>query len=60
MPFGFYGGDAAIGLPRAGFWRRLLSLIVDVIVVMLPFQILAAVLFTATGGTVQMDSGFFL
>jgi uncharacterized RDD family membrane protein YckC len=51
------GSDATTGLPRAGFWRRLLSLIVDAIIVMVPFQILAAVLFAAAGGTIQMYSG---
>jgi uncharacterized RDD family membrane protein YckC len=50
--------DAAI-LPRAGFWRRWLSTIIDGIIVMLPFQMLAAVLFAMTAGMIQMDSGFF-
>ena len=46
-------------LPRAGVWRRWLSFIIDIVVVMLPFQIMAAVLFNVTDGRVQMDSGFF-
>jgi uncharacterized RDD family membrane protein YckC len=54
------GGDATIGLKRAGFWRRLLSFVIDAIVVLVPFQILAAVLFALTGGMVQMNSGLSL
>ena len=50
--------DAAI-LPRAGFWRRWLSIIIDGIIVMLPFQMLAATLFAMTAGMIQMNSGFF-
>ncbi len=51
--------DATTELPRAGFWRRLLSLTIDFVVVFLPFQILAAVLFATAGGTVQMYGGVF-
>jgi hypothetical protein len=51
--------DAATDLPRAGVWRRWLAWLIDSIVVVLPFQTLAAVLFAMTAGTVQMDSGFF-
>lgn len=50
---------APIELPRAGFWRRWLAILIDVIIVMLPFQIVAAVLFSMTGGLIQMDTGFF-
>ena len=46
-------------LPRAGFWRRWLALLIDTIIVALPFQMLAAVLFAMTAGMVQMDSGLF-
>jgi hypothetical protein len=46
-------------LPRARFWRRLLSLVVDSIIIMLPFQILAAALFSVTAGMIQMHGGFF-
>jgi uncharacterized RDD family membrane protein YckC len=53
-------GDATTGLPRAGFWRRILSIIIDFIIVMLPFQILAAVLFALTAGMVQMNGGLTL
>jgi uncharacterized RDD family membrane protein YckC len=51
--------DATTESPRAGFWRRFLSLLIDVIVVTLPFQAVAAVLFAATAGYIQMQSGFF-
>lgn len=51
--------DATAALPRAGFWRRWASTLIDTIIVMLPFQILAAILFSMTAGMVQMDSGFF-
>jgi len=51
--------DSAIELPRAGFWRRWLAIVIDVIIVMLPFQIVAAVLFAMTAGMIQMDTGFF-
>lgn len=49
----------ATDLPRAGFWRRLFSIMIDSIIVMLPFQVLAVVLFAMTVGTVQMNSGFY-
>jgi len=52
-------GDATTGLPRAGYWRRSLATLIDMIVVMFPFQVLAAFLFALTAGMVQMDSGFF-
>lgn len=51
--------DATADLPRAGFWRRWLAILIDMIVVMFPFQILAAVLFATTAGMIQMDNGFF-
>jgi hypothetical protein len=51
--------DTTADLPRAGFWRRWLAIIIDTIVVMFPFQVLAAVLFALTAGAVQMDNGFF-
>jgi uncharacterized RDD family membrane protein YckC len=49
---------AAPGLPRAGFWRRWLAVIIDWIVVILPFQAVAAILFAVTAGGVQMNMGF--
>jgi hypothetical protein len=51
--------ETTTDLPRAGFWRRWLATLIDMIVVMLPFQALAAVLFAMTAGTVQMNSGLF-
>ena len=59
MDSGAPGTDATTELPRAGFWRRWLALLIDVIIVMLPFQILAAILFAMTAGMIQMESGFF-
>jgi len=50
--------DATTETRRGGFWRRALSSTIDTIVVMLPFQMLAAVLFAMTAGTVQMNGGF--
>lgn len=49
--------DAPPPLPRAGFWRRFLSFLIDAIIVALPFQVLAVVLFAATAGNIQMHSG---
>jgi uncharacterized RDD family membrane protein YckC len=51
--------DTATDLPRGGFWRRWLATLIDCVVVMLPFQILAAVLFNLTAGMVQMDGGLY-
>ena len=44
-------------LSRAGFWRRWLAKLIDMIIVAIPFQILAAILFSMTAGFVQMHSG---
>jgi uncharacterized RDD family membrane protein YckC len=51
--------DATAHLPRGGFWRRWLATLIDAIIVMFPFQVLAAILFAITAGMVQMDSGFY-
>ena len=51
--------DASSDLPRAGVWRRFLATLIDTIIVMFPFQVMAAIVFAATAGTIQMDSGFF-
>jgi hypothetical protein len=59
MNTGFPGDATAISLPRAGFWRRGFSFIIDSILVLIPFQLLAAVLFAATAGMIQMNAGFF-
>jgi uncharacterized RDD family membrane protein YckC len=50
--------DIATEPRRGGFWRRWVSTIIDLIIVALPFQALAAILFSMTAGTVQMDGGF--
>jgi hypothetical protein len=42
---------------RAGFWRRQLSLLIDIAVVSVPFQLIVAVLFVATTGLVQLSWG---
>ncbi|MGD0847811.1 RDD family protein [Bradyrhizobium sp.] len=46
-------------LPRAGFWRRWAATLIDWIVVAVPFQVLAVVLFATTSGMVQMHGGLF-
>lgn len=45
--------------PRAGFWRRFWSTVLDTIIVMLPFQFIAAIMFALTAGTIQMTGGFY-
>jgi uncharacterized RDD family membrane protein YckC len=42
---------------RAGFWRRGIAMAIDGIIVALPFQIIAAILFVATSGYVQQSGG---
>jgi uncharacterized RDD family membrane protein YckC len=54
MPSISVTGSAGI---RAGFWRRFLSRFLDVIIVWLPFQIIAAFLFAATSGWVHETGG---
>src|SRR5436305_2990661 len=51
--------DTTTASARAGFWRRWLATLIDWIVVALPFQVLAAILFALTAGNVQMDNAFF-
>jgi uncharacterized RDD family membrane protein YckC len=46
-------GDRA----RAGFWRRFLALLIDMAVVLVPLQVLVAILFAQTNGTVQGSYG---
>ncbi|MGC2775173.1 MAG: RDD family protein [Bradyrhizobium sp.] len=46
--------------PRAGFWRRLVSSAIDVVIVGAPFQIIVAVLFAMTAGSIQMTSNGFV
>ncbi|QPF85386.1 RDD family protein [Bradyrhizobium genosp. L] len=45
---------------RAGFWRRATALLVDLAIATLLLQILAFVLYPATGGRVQFAGGFML
>jgi RDD family len=59
MDTGAPPSDAALDLPRGGCWRRWLATLIDCLVVMIPFQILAVVLFNLTAGMVQMDSGLY-
>jgi uncharacterized RDD family membrane protein YckC len=59
MDTGVLRPGTAADLPRAGFWRRSLAMLLDMLVVTLPFQVLAAILFSMTAGMVQMDSGFY-
>jgi uncharacterized RDD family membrane protein YckC len=54
------GGEAIADLPRAGFWRRWAATLIDWIVVAVPFQVLAVVLFASTAGFVQMHGGLFV
>ena len=42
---------------RAGFWRRTFSFFLDYMIVFVPFQIAAVILFALTAGTVQFASG---
>ncbi|MBI3699086.1 MAG: RDD family protein [Afipia sp.] len=42
---------------RAGFWRRTLSFFLDYMVVIVPFQLIAVVLFALTAGMVQFTAG---
>lgn len=42
---------------RAGFWRRVGALLIDAIIILLPLQILTAVLFAQTNGAVQGNFG---
>jgi RDD family len=59
MDTGVSRPGTAADLPRAGFWRRWLATLIDTIVIVFPFQVLAAVLFSMTAGMVQMDNGFY-
>jgi uncharacterized RDD family membrane protein YckC len=57
MPFESAMPPDEIIEPRAGFWRRSLAFMIDVIIVSLPFQIIGAILFFATSGWVQQSGG---
>jgi uncharacterized RDD family membrane protein YckC len=43
---------------RAGFWRRVLALLVDAALVLIPLQVVVAILFTITNGAIQGNFGF--
>ena len=45
---------------RAGFWRRFAALLIDSLIVLIPLQILVAVLFAYTNGAVQGNFGFVI
>jgi uncharacterized RDD family membrane protein YckC len=51
--------DVATEPRRGGFWRRWLATLIDAVIVMLPFQALAAILFSLTAGMIQLDNGLF-
>jgi hypothetical protein len=42
---------------RAGFWRRVLAFVIDMAVVLIPLQVVVAVLFAQTNGAVQGSYG---
>jgi uncharacterized RDD family membrane protein YckC len=48
--------DQPVGV-RAGFWRRSLALLIDGIIISLPFQVVVAILFAATSGRIQQVGG---
>jgi uncharacterized RDD family membrane protein YckC len=52
--------ETQVIIARAGFWRRLGALIVDLLVVTLPLQALVIVLFAQTNGVVQGTFGIVL
>ncbi|PSJ57199.1 RDD family protein [Kumtagia ephedrae] len=45
------------GLARAGFWRRVLALIIDMAVVLIPLQLVVAILYANTNGSIQGNFG---
>lgn len=45
---------------RAGFWRRFAALLIDSLIVLIPLQILVAILFAYTNGAVQGNLGFVI
>jgi uncharacterized RDD family membrane protein YckC len=57
MPFESATSPDEIIEPRAGFWRRFLAFVIDVIIVSLPFQVIGAILFVATSGWIQQSGG---
>jgi uncharacterized RDD family membrane protein YckC len=45
---------------RGGFWRRVWAFVVDVLLTMVPFQIVVAVLYPMTDGAIQISSGIVI
>lgn len=52
--------EAENTIRRAGFWRRIGSLLLDAVVVLLPLQVVVAVLFALTNGQMQGRFGLNL
>ncbi len=50
--------DGMWSRPRAGFWRRLGALLCDAALVLIPLQVVVAILFSQTNGWVQGSFGF--
>jgi hypothetical protein len=48
--------DPPIGM-RASFWRKFLTYLIDIIIVWMPIQIIAALLFATTSGWIQETGG---
>ena len=42
---------------RAGFWRRAVAFLVDVVIVAVPMQVIVIIMFALTGGAVQGNFG---
>lgn len=50
--------SAVSGLPRVGFWRRFLALIIDMAIILIPLQAVVTVLYANTNGVIQGNFGF--
>ena len=51
--------EAPAALVRAGCWRRWLAILIDWIILAVPFQLLAVILFSLTAGHIQMNNSFY-
>jgi uncharacterized RDD family membrane protein YckC len=47
--------DPPVGV-RAGFWRRVFAFLIDLLIISVPFQLIASFLFVVTAGHIQMVS----
>ena len=47
--------DQSVGV-RAGFWRRCFAFLMDLIIILVPFQLIVAYLFVATSGHIQLGN----